>query len=85
VGVDAGVGVRLWARIRVVLDVGPCRAHVGQSICRELANWRDTMHRRLRERQQHVVRNHAELSVARLDKWWRLTYVFAYLLRLTLP
>jgi hypothetical protein len=83
--VDAGVGVRLWARIRVVLDVGLCRAHVGQSIRRELANWLATVRRLLRERQQHVVRNHAELSAARLDKWWRLTYVFLYLLRLALP
>ena len=40
---------------------------------------------RLRERQQHVVRNDAELSMARLEQWRRLTYAFAYLLRLRLP
>jgi hypothetical protein len=83
VGVNAGVGVHLWARIGV-LDVGLCRAHVGQSICLELANWPATV-RRLLQKSQHVVRNQLELNAARLDKWWRLTYVFLYLLRLALP
>jgi hypothetical protein len=82
--VDAGVGVHLWARIRVVLDVGLCRPHVGQSIRLELANWSATV-RRLLQKCQHVVRNQLELNAARLDKWWRLTYVFLYLLRLVLP
>jgi hypothetical protein len=47
--VDAGVGVRLWAGIWVVLDVGLCRAHVGQSIRRELANWPATVRRLLKK------------------------------------
>ena len=82
---DAGVGVRLNRGIWVVLDVGHRLAHVSQSICLELTNWLATVCIRLRERQQHVVRNDAELSAARLEQWWRLTYAFAYLLRLRLP
>jgi hypothetical protein len=82
---DTGVAIRLGRGIRVVLDVGRRLAHVGQSICRELTNWLATVRRRLRERQQHMVRNHVQLSAVRSEKWWRLTYVFAYLLRLRLP
>jgi hypothetical protein len=71
--VDARVGVHLWARIRFYSMLDFCRAHVGQSIRHELANWPATV-RRLLQKRQHVVRNHAELSVTRLDKWWQLTY-----------
>jgi hypothetical protein len=65
---DPRVGVRLWTRIRVVLDVGLCRALVGQSIRLELANWLATVCRLL-QKSQHVVRNQSELNAARFDKW----------------
>jgi hypothetical protein len=66
--VDVGVGVRLRRGIWVVLDVDRRLALVSQSICLELTNWLATMCIRLRER-QHVVRNDAELSAARLEQW----------------